>query len=68
MTPNHGYTSNPEERLIVLLEESDAVLVRDRKHLIYKLGNGRTLTVSKTCSDKYRGALRSISDLKRLMK
>ena len=40
--------------------------MRHKKHLIYRLANGKTISVPKTGSD-YRGTLNAISDLKRLM-
>jgi hypothetical protein len=46
-----------------LLEEHGAVLVRQNKHLVYKLPNGNTFTRNKTPQDR-RGPLNELSDLR----
>lgn len=49
-----------------LLRESGAVLLRDRKHLVYRLPNGQKFTRSKTPSDR-RAAHNDLSDLRRAL-
>jgi hypothetical protein len=49
-----------------LLEESGAVLVRHKKHLVYQLPNGRTFTRYKSPSD-HRAPLNELSDLRRAL-
>ena len=34
-----------------LLDEAKAILIRHNKHLVYRLPNGRTITISATPSD-----------------
>ena len=48
-----------------MLKDAGAVCVRRNKHLVFKLANGKTLTMAKTPSDR-RAILNTISDLKRL--
>lgn len=57
---------NPGERLRLLLEQSGAVLVRHKKHLVYRLPNGRSYTCASTPSD-WRAVLNQITQLKRLL-
>jgi len=49
-----------------MLDQAGAVVERQNKHIVYKLANGRKLTLSKTPSD-HRAILNTISDLKRLL-
>ena len=48
------------------LKQINATLVRSNKHLIYKLPNGKILTVSKTSSDNYFEAV-NIKLIEKLM-
>jgi len=57
-----------QRELQTLLDAHGAVLCRRRKHLIWKLPDGRILTVSKTGSDSQRGMLNALADLKRMVK
>lgn len=56
---------NPQKTLDNLLEESSATLVRQGKHNVYKLGNGRTFAAARTPSD-WRSRLNDIADLRRV--
>lgn len=47
------------------LRDAGAVLVRQKRHRIYKLPNGRVLTVSNTPSDR-RDTLNTLRTLRRL--
>ena len=49
-----------------LLEQSGAVLVRHKKHLVYQLPNGRMFTRYKSPSD-HRAPLNELSDLRRAL-
>jgi len=49
-----------------LLNESGAVLVRQKKHLVYQLPNGRTFTRYKSPGD-HRTPLNELSDLRRAL-
>ena len=49
-----------------LLENSGAVLVRQKKHLVYQLPNGRMFTRYKSPSD-HRAPLNELSDLRRAL-
>ncbi len=55
---------NPEDRLAGLLKASGATLERQNKHLVYKLPNGRRITVAKTPSDR-RATLNTVSALRK---
>ncbi len=55
---------DPQRELERMLEEHGAVLVRDGRHLVYKLPNGQTFVQSKTPGDAARGARNSLSDLR----
>ncbi len=50
-----------------LLAENNAVLVRQNKHLVYRLSNGQTFVMAKTSSDPVRSAKNSLSDLRRAL-
>jgi hypothetical protein len=50
-----------------LLAESGAVLVRHKKHLVYRLPNGRNFVAAKTPSDPARAAKNNLSDLRRAL-
>jgi hypothetical protein len=58
---------NAQTEIDRLLEESGAVLVRQNKHLVYRLPNGKNFVVAKTPSDPDRGAKNSLSDLRRAL-
>lgn len=47
-----------------LLEQSGAVLVRHKKHLVYRLPNGNNFVVAKTTSDPARAAKNNLSTLR----
>lgn len=57
---------NAELELDRLLKER-AVLVRQNKHLVYRLPNGQSFVVAKTSSDPVRAARNSLSDLRRAL-
>jgi len=57
-----------QRELQALLNEHGAVLCRRRKHLIYKLPDGRILTVASTGSDSQRGVRNALADLKRMVR
>lgn len=57
---------NAELELDRLLKER-AVLVRQNKHLVYRLPNGQNFVVAKTSSDPVRAARNSLSDLRRAL-
>jgi hypothetical protein len=50
-----------------LLDESGAVLVRQNKHLVYRLPNGQTFVAAKTPSDPARAAKNNLSQLRRAL-
>ena len=50
-----------------LLNESGAVLVRQNKHLVYRLPNGQTFVAAKTPSDPARAAKNNLSQLRRAL-
>ena len=54
--------------LQTLLNTHGAVLARQKRHLIYKLPDGRILTVSQTASDSQRAMKNAIADLKRMVR
>lgn len=58
---------NAEQEVCRLLQESGAVLVRQNKHLVYRLPNGRNFVAAKTSSDPERAAKNSLSDLRRAL-
>jgi hypothetical protein len=47
-----------------LLEQSGAVLVRHKKHLVYRLPNGNNFVAAKTTSDPARAAKNNLSTLR----
>jgi hypothetical protein len=54
-----------EDEVIRLLRSHEAVLVRQRKHAIYRFPDGRTFTLSRTPSCFY--ADHALADLRRLL-
>jgi hypothetical protein len=58
---------NAQQEIERLLEESGAVLVRQNKHLVYRLPNGKNFVAAKTSSDPDRAAKNSLSDLRRAL-
>ena len=58
---------NAETEIERLLEESGAVLVRQNKHLVYRLPNGQNFVAAKTSSDPDRAAKNSLSELRRAL-
>ncbi len=50
-----------------LLNESGAVLVRQNKHLVYRLPNGQTFVAAKTSSDPARAAKNNLCELRRAL-
>ena len=50
-----------------LLSEHQAVLVRQNKHLVYRLPNGQNFVMAKTTSDPARAAKNNLTDLRRLL-
>ena len=57
---------NPAIEVDRLLEQSGAVLIRQNKHYVYKLPNGKSFVRSKTPSD-HRAAHNSLQDLRRML-
>ncbi len=58
---------NAETEIERLLEESGAVLVRQNKHLVYRLPNGKNFVAAKTSSDPDRAAKNNLSELRRAL-
>ena len=58
---------NAQHEIDRLLDESGAVLVRQNKHLVYRLPNGKNFVGAKTSSDPDRAAKNSLSDLRRAL-
>ena len=56
-----------EREVNQLLKESGAVLLRDSKHEVWRLPNGRKFTRAKTMSDAYRGSLNSLAELRKAL-
>ena len=50
-----------------LLKQAGAVLLRDRKHRVYRLANGQTLVMAKTPSDQ-RGTRNAVASLRRAIR
>jgi len=50
-----------------LLKQAGAVLVRHRRHRVYRLANGQTLVLSNTPSD-HRESRNAIADLRRAIR
>lgn len=51
-----------------LLEQSGAVLVRHKKHLVYRLPNGNNFVLAKTTSDPARAAKNNLSTLRNALR
>jgi hypothetical protein len=58
---------NAEIEVSRLLNESGAVLVRQSKHLVYRLPNGQNFVAAKTSSDPGRAAKNNLSQLRRAL-
>ena len=58
---------NAQEEIDRLLAQSGAVLIRQNKHLVYRLPNGRNFVAAKTSSDPERAAKNGLSDLRRAL-
>ena len=58
---------NAQQEIDRLLAQSGAVLVRQNKHLVYRLPNGRNFVAAKTPSDPDRAAKNGLSDLRRAL-
>ena len=58
---------NAQHEIDRLLDESGAVLVRQNKHLVYRLPNGLNFVAAKTSSDPERAAKNSLSALRRAL-
>jgi len=52
---------------IALLKEHGAVLVRQKKHQVWELPDGRHFTIGSTPSDSARAGLNSLRDLRRFL-
>ena len=50
-----------------LLQASSAVLVRHKRHLVYRLPNGQNFVVSKTTSDPARAGKNNLAELRRAL-
>ena len=57
--------AQPNKELKRLLKQH-GTLVRSKKHLVYRLSNGRTFVLSKSASD-HRAAHNALKDLERLL-
>ncbi len=57
---------NPADQVLELLQSDGAVLIRGKKHEVYKLSNGQVFTRAATPSDR-RAAANQLSELKRLL-
>jgi hypothetical protein len=55
---------NAADEVTRLLKDHHAVLVRQNKHLVYRLPNGQNFVVAKTSSDPDRAAKNNLSDLR----
>lgn len=58
---------NAADEVTRLLKDHHAVLVRQNKHLVYRLPNGQNFVVAKTSSDPDRAAKNNLSDLRRAL-
>ena len=58
---------NAQQEIDRLLAASGAVLIRQNKHLVYRLPNGQNFVAAKTSSDPDRAAKNSLSDLRRAL-
>lgn len=56
----------PEKQLKALLHQSGAKLVRHKRHLVYRLADGRAFVQPNTGSDR-RGILNALADLRKLL-
>jgi hypothetical protein len=61
-----GALMNPEDEVIKLLREHDAVLSRRGKHNVWALPNGKTFTTARSPSD-WRAGVNSLHDLRILL-
>jgi hypothetical protein len=57
-----GYTMGTEDQIRNLLRDHGAVLVRHRRHNVWRFPDGRTIVRSKTPSD-WRHSMRALTDL-----
>lgn len=55
---------NAADEVNRLLKDHNAVLVRQNKHLVYRLANGQNFVVAKTSSDPDRAAKNNLSELR----
>lgn len=58
---------NAQQEIDRLLSQSGAVLIRQNKHLVYRLPNGKNFVAAKTSSDPDRAAKNSLSELRRAL-
>jgi hypothetical protein len=58
---------NAADEVNRLLKEHNAVLVRQGKHLVYRLPNGQNFVLAKTSGDPARAAKNNLSDLRRAL-
>jgi len=61
-----GALMNPEDEVVKLLREHDAVLTRRGKHNIWTLPDGKIFTTAKSASD-WRAGMNSLRDLRILL-
>jgi len=59
---------NAADEVERLLKADGAVLVRSKKHQVWRLSNGKTLVISSTASDGARAARNQLRDLRRLLR
>lgn len=57
---------NPQKKLAGMLRRSGAVLLRHKKHFVYKLPDGKRFVTSKTPSD-WMSELNAIKRLERML-
>ena len=58
---------NPQKKLVGMLRANGAVLLRHKKHFVYKLPDGKRFVTSKTPSD-HLSELNAIKRLGRMLK
>jgi len=58
---------NPEIELQQILREHNAVLIRQKKHLVYRLPNGQKFVTAKTPGDPDVAARNNVHNLRRLL-
>lgn len=58
---------NAQDQVERLLAESGSLLIRQNKHLVYRLPNGRNFVAAKTPSDPARAAQNNLHDLRRAL-